>query len=127
MDTTMLIIRIAAPFFLVFGLSMLLNQKYYLKLTQGLEKQRLFLLWAGATNLILGVLILLHHNLWGSLEEIIASIIGVGALLKALHILLAPNSWLKLANRWSSPRMLVTGSVLVTVIGLALGWIGYMN
>ncbi|MBT5808272.1 hypothetical protein HOI18_03290 [Candidatus Uhrbacteria bacterium] len=123
--TTLLLLQLAGPTYLVLGLGMMLNPEKYLASMKQLKNNGLFLMWAGAASLIVAAAILNYHFLWETPFEILVSLIGVGAAVKGLHIALSPASFIKNVERMMTMRMMKYGSLLILLVGAYMTWGGY--
>lgn len=124
-STTELMLQLIGPAFLLFGAGMFLNQKYYLKAIIDLKENRFLIFFAAFINLVVGPAILIHHWMWGSLAEVVVTLFGISATIKGAHIVLAPKSWIKMAEGLVTENMLRYGSVAVIVIGVLVTYAGY--
>lgn len=117
----MVIQKVAALFFLVLGLSYLLNARLWAGYAKTLldEPQRLLpILWV---TLPVGLVIVFLHNVWSG-WAIIITLAGWIISIKSAFYLLFPQV-VKLFSAWSEDalrRYLLGGGVFMTVLGVAL-------
>ena len=117
----MVIQKVAALFFLVLGLSYLLNARLWAGYAKTLldEPQRLLpILWV---TLPVGLVIVFLHNVWSG-WAIIITLAGWIISIKSAFYLLFPQV-VKLFSGWSEDalrRYLLGGGVFMTVLGVAL-------
>ncbi|MDG1950903.1 MAG: hypothetical protein P8J32_08890 [bacterium] len=123
--TTLLLLQLTAPAFLILGIGMVLNKKYYTDSFETFIKNPHLLMWAACMNLVIGPAILINHNLWGTPQEIIVSVIGVMATLKGLHMALAPKHWMKKMPKLINDSFMTYGSFVLVIIGIYMMWSGY--
>lgn len=117
----MVIQKVAALFFLVLGLSYLLNARLWAGYAKTLldEPQRLLpILWV---TLPVGLVIVFLHNVWSG-WAIIITLAGWIISIKSAFYLLFPQV-VKLFSGWSEDELrhyLLGGGVFMTVLGAAL-------
>ena len=124
-DTTLFIHQIIGPILVVFALSMLMNKSFYMELYKEIGKINHYLIIGGIINLSLGMSIILKHNMWSTAPEIVASVFGWLALLKGLHITLAPKSFMKMVMRFVSPGFIDFGALFLIILGGYMSYVGY--
>ena len=125
-DTTMFMVKLLGPVFLVMGVGILANKGQYKHMLQGLHEFTLSYFLAAITPLIIGLAIVLKHNVWNTPPEIIVSLIGWVALLKGILRCLAPARTQKMIRGFASDNHLTAASVVMILVGAYLGWMGYM-
>lgn len=124
-DTTMLVAQLIGPVYLVVGLGLMLSKDYYKKVYGSIMESGLAVMLSGFMSLIVGLLIVLNHNLWGSLAEVIVSLIGWGAMIKGTVILLKPDAFNGLVEYFKKDNMIMFAGLLATVIGIYFTVLGY--
>ncbi len=124
-SSTMFMVQLLAPILLVMGVSLLINKKFYMEAYREVMKDSAFLMMTMVVNLLVGVAILLKHNLWSSLPEVIVSLFGVGALLKGLHVALSPKGFLRMVKFFMRESYLLFGGVLLILLGGYFTYLGY--
>jgi len=116
------------PFYLVFGLSMLLYAKQWIKVVTEFAKNHFLMLTQMWIALLIGLIIVNMHNVWALDLSLIITLTGWGALLKGIFYLLAPGSIIKKLLKCkcykSEGFMLVSGVVMV-VLGALLTYNAY--
>ena len=125
MELTTLLLRLFGPVMLVIALGFALNQKHYKGMYKSLDKHPQFVLLISFLTLFFGVWVLLHHNLWGTPEEIVVSLIGWGALIKGLLLALMPAQMIKFVGKCMSGSTLPVMSFVLGVVGVFVSYLGY--
>jgi len=126
-DVTLLVIRLMGPVYLMIGLGFLLNQEYYKKIYKGIKDEPFVLMMTGAAAMVVGILIVTHHNVWTTAPEALVSVIGWIALVKGAVILLAPKHIVKIAKFEVEKGIIRYGGCLITVFGFWLCWLGFFG
>lgn len=81
----------------------------------------------GALALILGLLVVLTHNLWGSIEEIVVSLFGWIAIVEGLALMLLPHGFVMgFAKKMSSKQAVMAWSILALLLGAYLSYTSFL-
>jgi uncharacterized protein YjeT (DUF2065 family) len=124
MTTTLLLAELYAVVFLVLGLGMLLEPKYYEKAIDEMMNSAPFLMLGGMFALIAGVVIVMYHNLWGTPLEVIITLFGWIAVIKGLTLLIMPTTVTKMVKKMFTVRIY---SYITILIGLIIGALAFMQ
>lgn len=116
-----------ALMFVVMAISMWANKKFYVDMFKEIEKDKVALFFASIIEMTAGAAVVLNHNLWGTVPEIIITIIGWGAILEGLTALFWTKKYKKLALRVFSEDVFAFSAGFIAALGLYLGWIGLMG
>lgn len=104
---------------------MLIKNKAYHKLFKKMYKDGAFLFITAIVEFTAGLAIILHHNLWTNLPEIIISLLGWMMMLEA--VLVAVNKKVYIKKMYSIMKetsVIITGLVSL-LLGAYLGWVGF--
>ena len=82
--------------------------------------------YAAVLALCTGLAIVLTHNRWDTLPEILVSLIGWGGLLKGMIRFLAPDMTRTMIDRVVTKDVLMTGGVVLVLWGGYMSWAGYL-
>jgi len=74
-EMTFFLAQILGPIFLVIGIGILLNSQFYLKAFKSLENEPLSIVVTSMAMIAVGVVLVMKHFLWGSLVEIVVSLL----------------------------------------------------
>ncbi len=124
-ETTLLVIQLAGPILLAMGLGFLLNQKMYMKVYSDFSKYPFSVVLAGMMSMIMGLLIVMNHNLWSTPLEVIVSVLGWGALVKGVAFMVIPTFYEKMGKIFANKLFFVVVSLISIVIGGYLTWVGF--
>ncbi len=122
---TLYFASIWGPILLAIGIGIFVSRNHYIQLYRNLEKETLAVLLFGILAIGFGIFHIMSHNVWGSLAEVIISLIGWGLLIKGALFAIVPK-FVERAGEWEAKSKLipVVGVVLI-VIGVYLSWISY--
>ena len=124
-NTTLFLAQIMGPTLAAFGLGILLSPKYYLKLYKSLERESLALMLFTMVALSAGTALVVKHFLWGSLTEILISIVGLAMLVKGILFAVIPKTLINLTQPMTSTGLLRFGGTLWLLAGGYLCWVGF--
>ncbi|WP_144864770.1 hypothetical protein [Hyella patelloides] len=123
-ETTLFFAKLASAYFLVTGLGFLISTDFYEKMVQeNASTDPVTLNLSGAVHFLVGLSILIQHFLWGSLAEVIITLIGFSAMLKGAALIVIPELTLKSPK--TGQRAIRLSSVGFIIIGIYLGYVSY--
>lgn len=125
MDITSLFAQIWGPVILAVGLGIFVSRPFYLKIYRDLEKDALAVFIFGMGAMTIGIVHVLLHNVWGSLPEIVVSVLGWGLLLKGILFTIAPALVDRAGDWWIKSKLIPAAGTFMIIIGLYLSWVGY--
>lgn len=126
MSTTVLA-QVIGPIIGVIGLSLLLNKEFYQQIEQNLEKHKELAILGGILNLIVGLVIVINHNIWTLNAAGLITLTGWIALVKGLNIMLAPKLFYKLTRGMlCSKNMIPIAGAASVIVGAYLTYVGYV-
>ena len=113
------------PVLLLLGVSFFLKQKAYIHMFKKFYKDGAFLFITAIVELTAGLAIVLHHNLWTTLPEVLITLVGWGAILEGGLVLLNDKVYIKKMMKMMNPGLFMFGGLLMLVLGGYLAWFGY--
>ncbi len=127
MELSLLLAKIFGLLYIAVGLGMLINRAYYRKVLTDMTTNSALVMYGGAAAIVVGLVMVLNHNLWAGGWEIIITIIAWLALLKGILLLLAPKAMLGLTKMLTkNESVFVLWAVLALILGLVLGYFGFV-
>jgi uncharacterized membrane protein len=125
MDITALFAAVWGPILVAVGLGFFLSTEYYTRIYRDLEKESFAVLFFGMFAMAAGIAHVLMHTLWGSLPQILVTLLGWGVLIKGVICVTFP----KLADRggdWAlNANVVPAAGVICLILGVYLSWVGY--
>lgn len=126
-ETTLLLAQILGPTLAILGLGMVLNQKHYRKMFKTVGSNDFDMFLAPLFMISIGMLLVMKHFVWGSLTEVLVSLVGLGMLLKGAFLALFPETFRSYAKAvFARDEMLMFGGVIWLVFGAYLTWAGFL-
>lgn len=115
-------------YYIIVSLAFLINKTRLRGLIIDTMNNAAFLLLSGFMALIIGILLVVSHNLWVKDWRVIITIIGWLALLKGITIIFSPASLVNLSNKWMQNEAAYYPTFLfVLLIGILLLYFGYVH
>jgi len=125
MITTLFLASIWGPLILAVGVGVFVSRNYYMRIYRELEKDALSVLTFGMVAMAAGIIQVSMHNVWGSLPDVIVSLLGWGLLIKGAAFIIAPKL-VDMGGDWAADSKLVpTVGGFMLLIGAYLTWISY--
>jgi hypothetical protein len=127
MDISLFLAQVMGPLLLVIGLGVLMNKKHYQDVVREMVKDKDTNYFRGTIALVLGLLIVITHNVWVSDWPVVITLIGWLGIVKGAGLILFPKQIGELAkNKALIEGALSVGAVVVLLIGAYLGYIGFI-
>lgn len=126
MENSILLAKIIGPYTVIVAIGLMFNLKFYQKMMEDFFKNTALIYLGGAMALIIGLLIVLFHNVWVAGWVVIITIFGWLGLFKGALLIILPNSVAKLTQAYQKkPVLLMVHMIIILVIGLFLTVKGY--
>ncbi|MFC2149591.1 hypothetical protein ACFLQ8_02710 [Candidatus Auribacterota bacterium] len=126
METSLFIARILGLCYLIIGIGFSFNPKTFQQVMADFCKNAALVLYGGIFSLVIGIVIILTHNVWVASWTVIITIIGWMALIKGIWIIVFPNSVAKLMEVYQKnetlPRIQAIGAL---IFGAVLTYFGF--
>ncbi len=127
MDLTLLLTKIFGVYLLVAGLSGLFYADRMQKAMAEMTRSYLLPYFDGAIALLLGLLVVLHHNMWNTGAEIIVSLFGWVALVEGIALMLLPHGFVMgIAKKMASKQAASAWSIIALLLGAYLVYTGFL-
>ena len=128
MNYTTFLAQVIGIFALVSGLSLIINKKLMLKVGKELIKNDALMLLGGYVNLLLGLFLVLTHNIWAWPTDALATLVTLVAwliLIKGGVRLLVPDFAAKSAKLFLADSWYWPASIIWLLIGAYLTYIAF--
>lgn len=125
MTITTLLAAIWGPILLAVGLGFFVSTKYYLSIYRDMEKQIFAVFFFGLFAMATGILHIFIHNVWGSVSEIVVSLLGWGLLVKGIICVAFPGLADRSGDWVLGIKLVPAAGALAFILGAYLSWIGY--
>lgn len=126
MGTAIFIAKILGPCLVVAGIGLLFNMGFYRNVMIDYAKNSFLVFFGGIIALIVGILILLFHNVWEANWTVIITIYGWGGLIKGIWLIVFPKTVPNVTKAYQSNKALLTvHSIVILIIGGFLSYMAY--
>lgn len=125
-QTTQLLAQIIAPTLIAIGLGLLVSKDYYAKVFKQIKEETLAMYIGATFTIMASTALLAFHNTWETLPEAVVTLIGVLGLIKGIGLAALPKFVEDTYSKIINPAMLNVAGVVALIIGLYLGWAGYL-
>ena len=126
MEISLLFSMFFGPILTLIGLSLLINGKYYQKVVDSFAKSPALIYITSFMILILGLIIVVSHNIWVADIPVVITIFGWLALIKGSLLLLFPETMMKFTKKMKfGTAFTVSTGVIYLILGLMFDLIAY--
>ncbi|MBU1924127.1 MAG: hypothetical protein KJ710_07740, partial [Candidatus Omnitrophica bacterium] len=102
------------------------NRKAFQQVMEDFFKNAALLFFSGLFALVIGVVIILTHNVWVANWTVIITIIGWLALIKGIWIIVFPNTVPKFIQAYKkNENLLMVNPVVMLILGAVLTFFGF--
>jgi len=127
MDISIFLAKLMGFYLLIVGVAYFLKRPFLREVLQDFYNSPGLVLITSIINLILGLLIVLSHNIWEFNWKTIITIIGYLTLLKGICHLFFPEWAKKMAKKIIEKDIFVYSGVISVVLGIYLLYHGYFD
>ena len=126
MDNSIFIARIFGLCYLIVGTGIMFNRKAFQQLMDDFCKNVTSVFFGGLLALVVGLAIILTHNVWVANWTVIITIIGWLALIKGMGMIVFPNTVSKFMQVYQKNKgLLMVHSIGAFVFGVVLTFLGF--
>lgn len=126
MENSVFIARIFGLCYLIIGAGLLLNQKFWRDVMEDFSKSAVAILFGGMFALVVGVVIILTHNVWVANWTVMITIIGWIALIKGIWMIVFPGTVSKFMKIYQKNKdILLVQSIGALAFGAILIFFGF--
>lgn len=112
--------KIIGLYLTIVSLAMMTNSKSAKKMFHDFTGNRGLIVFAGGITLILGLLIVLNHNIWVSNWTVVISLVGWFILIKGLVILFFPDAIIEHSKKMEEKKHLTQLCWIPLIVGVFL-------
>jgi uncharacterized membrane protein len=109
---------------IIIPLALLINQRYLKKMFETVEDDKTLFCW-GIMALIIGLAMVLAHNVWVKDWQVIITILGWISLIKGLAILITPSHIKNMTRKLENAPFLPVALFMAVLIGLVITYFGF--
>ncbi len=126
MDTSILLACLIGPLFVAVGIGVLLNPAHYTTMAENFLKDAGLYYVSGAMVFVIGMAMVLYHNIWVADWRVIITILGWMSLLKGTVRIVYPSAGSQIAaNLIGSETTLKASAAVILLLGAWLTYQGF--
>ena len=126
METSIFIARIFGLCYLIIGAGFMFNRKAFGQVMDDFCKNAALVFYGGVLALVIGVVIILTHNVWVTNWTVMITIIGWAGLIKGIWMIVFPNTVSKFMQAYQKNESLpVVHSIGALIFGVVLTYFGF--
>jgi uncharacterized protein YjeT (DUF2065 family) len=126
MSLTLLLAKVFGIALIAIGIALIVYRDLYAQMTREFIQQRLLRTVISFAEMVVGLFIVIGHNVWSPLPAAIITAIGWVFLLEGAAYILQPEKWtqrfLSFANR---PQFFIASGIIGLVLGIYLADCGF--
>ncbi|NQV12466.1 hypothetical protein HQ524_03805 [Candidatus Uhrbacteria bacterium] len=122
MELSFLLGKVIAVYLVIVGLMFISRRDDIHEIMKKFKKNSVLLFGLGAAVILLGLFVILNHNIWVSDWRVIITILGWLALIRGLASWFLPEGMVRLGNYLSKRGHFLIVGLVVLMIGLFLGY-----
>ncbi len=126
MENSIFIARVFGLCYLIIGVGFIFNRKAFQRVMEDFCKNAALLFFAALFALVIGVVIILTHNVWVANWTVMITIIGWAGLIKGIWMIVFPDTVPKFMKAYQENKnLLIVHSVVVFILGVVLTFFGF--
>lgn len=126
--STLYLAQILGVYFLVMGTAMLVNKQYYQSTFVSIMQNGPILLMTGFLALVLGMIMLVFHNIWVMGWPVIITILAWATLIKGILRLMLPVKFFKHQIRLIQNNVFFyICAIILIIVGAFLAYMGFFE
>lgn len=127
MDVSIFLAKAIGLYYVIVAIAMFVNSSKFTAFLSDFAKNSTMLIPAGLFTLLIGILLVLTHNVWDSSWRIIISVIAWMALIRGIVCLIFPKWQISMIKRCvKSKQSYYSAVVIVLVLGIVLCYFGFV-
>lgn len=126
MENSILLARFIGPYIIVIGIGLLLNLKYYQRVMEGFFKDPALVYITGLITFVVGLAVVLFHNIWAMDWRVIITLLGWNVLIKGIVLVVFPAAAAKITDKFvKNIKLVAIPWGIMLIIGIFLITKGY--
>jgi uncharacterized protein YjeT (DUF2065 family) len=126
MTLTLLLAKVFGIALIVIGIALIAYRDLYAQITRDFLQQRLLRVVISFSEIVVGLFIVIGHNVWSPLPAAIITFLGWVFVLEGASYLLLPEKWTAhFINAVNRPRFFIASGIIGIVLGIYLADYGF--
>lgn len=128
MENSIFLAKLIGPYCIIVAVGIMFNLEAYQKVMQDFFKNSALIYLGGVLALIIGLLIVLSHNLWIANWPIIITLFGWLGIIKGAWLIILPDVVANFADVYRKKTTLLRAHLIVVLaLGICLTIFGYFS
>jgi uncharacterized membrane protein YczE len=119
--------QVIGCYLFLISLAMLVHQQRFKKTMNEFLGSHALVALSGGMSLVIGLLIVISHNIWVSQWPVVVTIVGWVILLQALMRIFFPDAFVKMMKDMMAKTGYLLMSWIWLLVGIYLIWAGFAN
>tara|TARA_B100000745_G_scaffold300606_1_gene255897 strand:+ start:873 stop:1385 length:513 start_codon:yes stop_codon:yes gene_type:complete len=126
MDISLLLAQTIGLYLVLEGLVILTQKKFVVNVVTDMSNHKALMYVTAVMLTVLGLLVVLNHNVWESTWRVVPTIVGWAMLVKGVMLFFVPNMVMTKARRFAKNRnMAVLAGLIALAVGAYLVYVGF--
>ena len=131
MELSFFLAKVWGLFLVILSFAVLSNRKHLSRIIEEFSRSFVSIFFSGIIALVLGLLMIVSHNIWSADWRVIITILGWITLLKGVSRCLFPHNISQVASMWSKSYTswwggkLIVGVITIIALGVYLTYVGF--
>ncbi len=126
MEISLLLAQTIGLYLVLEGLVILTQKKFVLNVVTDMSNHKALMYVTAVMLTVLGLLVVLNHNVWESTWRVVPTIVGWAMLVKGVMLFFVPNMVMAKARRFAKNRnMTVLAGIVALAVGAYLVYVGF--
>ena len=126
MGGSIFIARVFGLFYLIIGAGFIFNRKSFQGIMDDFCKNKAVLFFSGIFALVIGIVIVLIHNVWVANWTVMITIIGWAGLIKGIWMIVFPDTVPKFMESYrKNKNLIMIHSSIALILGAVLTYFGF--
>ena len=125
MDASIFLAKVIGLFLSISTISIIIRYKQFALIEKEVAKNPLLIYLSGFSALILGILLVVSHNMWVLDWRLIITIIGWMTLFKGIFRIFSPETVIKLISQKMNNKFFLLAEIIFFFVGLYLIYYGF--
>ncbi|MBU0578031.1 hypothetical protein KJ742_04575 [Patescibacteria group bacterium] len=127
MATSIFLAKLIGLIYLVLGVGLAVNPKYYHKMFNDLLNDTPLMYLSGILAFIGGLLLVIFHNVWVESWAIVITVFGWLLLIKGALLIMFPSTMKKISRSlFQSSDPFLVDSLIIIILGLIFAYFGFL-
>jgi uncharacterized protein YjeT (DUF2065 family) len=126
MSLTLLLAKVFGLALIAVSIALLIKRDFFAKITRDFLQQDLLRLVISFSEMLVGLFIVIGHNVWSPLPAAVITVLGWVFVLEGASYLLLPQQWTThFINAVNRPHFFVASGVIGLILGIYLADYGF--